>query len=359
MSQNVKFKIYNSLRPIAWLYGCAINLRNWMFDVDILHSRKFEKTVISIGNLSVGGTGKTPHTEYMIRMLQELGYKVATLSRGYKRKTKGYREVVEGESAETVGDEPLQMAMSFPKALVAVCEDRCLGVENIGDRADVVILDDAYQHRYIHPKLNILLIDYTRPAYYDKLLPAGRLREHFKGKKRADVVIITKCPKNLTPIDIRVVRQNVQLMPWQKLFFTSLRYSNPTALFDEAKRGPYIKLNTLYTIEHTLLITGIGHPEQMLDDMQHYCGKIKALHFRDHHAFDENDAAMISEVYHRLPATDKLILTTTKDAMRLIPIADKLSLKVRQNIYVLPVKIEFMFGQSDEFKQIILDTINK
>jgi tetraacyldisaccharide 4'-kinase len=199
-------KINEWLLPLSWIYGLVVTIRNWMFDIGILKSRAYKVPVISVGNITVGGAGKTPHVEHLVRMLQDK-IKVAVLSRGYKRKSKGYQLADGDTSVSDIGDEPYQMMQKFPNIFVAVDKKRRRGIERLttdeaSRNVDVVLLDDAYQHRYVKPGINILLVDYHRLIIYDKMLPAGRLREPMKGKRRADIVIITKCPKDLKPWSI-------------------------------------------------------------------------------------------------------------------------------------------------------------
>lgn len=210
-------KINKWLLPFSWLYGLIVGIRNELFDLNILKTRSFDIPVISVGNITVGGSGKTPHVEYLIRLLQDK-VKVAVLSRGYKRKSHGYVLANADTPMREIGDEPYQMKTKFPNIHVAVDKKRCEGIDNITsdpetNDTDVILLDDAFQHRYVKPGINILLVDYHRLIIYDKLLPAGRLREPLSGKHRADIVIITKCPKSLNPIDYRVLSKAMELYP--------------------------------------------------------------------------------------------------------------------------------------------------
>ena len=208
-------KINEWLTPLSWLYGMAVRLRNWLFDVGIKRSKTFSLPVISVGNITVGGSGKTPHVEYLIRLLHDK-MKIAVLSRGYKRKSSGYVLATEETTMPEIGDEPFQMHQKFPDIYVAVDAKRVRGIERLQSDeetkdVDVVLLDDAFQHRYVKPGINILLVDYHRLIIYDKMLPAGRLREPLSGKNRADIVIVTKCPKDLRPMEFRVLTKAMSL----------------------------------------------------------------------------------------------------------------------------------------------------
>lgn len=225
-------KINDWLLPLSWIYGAGVRFRNWLFDVGIKKSRAFDIPVISVGNITVGGAGKTPHVEYLIRLLQDVA-QVAILSRGYKRKSHGYVLAGPNTAMPEIGDEPYQMHQKFPNTFVAVDKDRCRGIDHLSfddetRSTDVILLDDAFQHRYVKPGINILLIDYHRLIIYDKLLPAGRLREPLSGKNRADLVIITKCPKDLKPMEFRVLTKAIDLFPYQQLYFTTLDYDPST-----------------------------------------------------------------------------------------------------------------------------------
>ena len=281
-------KINRWLRPLSSLYGLGVELRNQLFELNILKSRSFTTPVISVGNITVGGTGKTPHVEYLVRLLSNEA-KVAVLSRGYKRKTHGYQLADKDSTMRDIGDEPYQMKLKFPNIEVAVDANRCEGIDHlINDEqtkdTDVIILDDAYQHRYVKPGINILLVDYHRLIIYDELLPSGRLREPIESKKRADIVIITKCPDSLNPIDYRVLTKAMKLYAYQSLFFTSLHYGAPYLLFGGDETRVPKKQNS-----DVLLLTGIASPEQMIDDVQPNVKSLKPLTFPDHHAFSPRD----------------------------------------------------------------------
>ncbi len=282
-------KINEWLLPFSWFYGLGVGIRNTLFDLGILKSRSFDVPVISVGNITVGGSGKTPHVEYLIRLLHNK-YRVAVLSRGYKRKSKGFILADENSTMREIGDEPYQMHRKFKDVSIAVDRNRCNGIERITtDEAtkdtDVILLDDAYQHRYVKPGINILLVDYHRLIIYDKLLPAGRLREPKEGKTRADIVIVTKCPKDLKPMSFRVLTRALNLFPYQQLYFTCLQYGNLKAIFNESTRP----LDDIKPDEHILLVTGIASPEQMVEDLAPYSKNIISLEYSDHHPINAAD----------------------------------------------------------------------
>ena len=350
-------KINEWLLPLSWIYGFGVKLRNMLFDTGLLHSESFDVPVISVGNITVGGTGKTPHVEYLIRLLKD-DVKVAVLSRGYKRKTRGFVIADDSATARTIGDEPYQMMRKFQDITVAVDRDRCHGIRMLTEGEaktdiDVVLLDDAFQHRYVKPGVNILLVDYHRLIIYDKMLPAGRLREPLKGKNRADIVIVTKCPHDLKPMEYRVITKAMNLFPFQRLFFTCLDYENLTPLFG----GDDIPLDKMDPKQHVLLLTGIASPRQMTEDLKPHCNNIVSLTFGDHHAFTTADVERINATFKSMPQP-RMIITTEKDATRLLHI-DGLSDEVRKNIYALPVKIRFMLGHGDQFDDFIKGYVQK
>ena len=342
--------------PLSWLYGVGVGVRNAMFDNGLLKSREFDIPVISVGNITVGGSGKTPHSEYLVDLLRK-EFKVAVLSRGYKRKTRGYRVAGAETTMPQIGDEPYQMHRKFPDAYVAVDANRCHGIERLmNDEAtkdvQVIVLDDAFQHRYVKPGLNILLVDYHRLIIYDKLLPAGRLREPLKGKDRADIVIVTKCPKETTPMGYRVLQRAMNLYPYQQLYFTTMKQLPLVPMFPECKTLEHDGL-----LPNVLLISGIASPEQIMEDMKDKCASITPMHFRDHHQFTKSDAEAINTQFRMMPKP-AVIITTEKDATRL-ELLTNLSDEVRQSIYVQPIRVSFIQGDEEVFNEKIISYVRK
>ncbi|MBR2234214.1 MAG: tetraacyldisaccharide 4'-kinase [Prevotella sp.] len=350
-------KIKEALLPLSWLYGAAVGIRNFCFDVGLLKSQAFDVPVIAVGNITVGGTGKTPHVEYLVKMLREK-FHVAVLSRGYKRKTSGYLLATNNSTMNDIGDEPMQMKSKFPDISVAVDKKRVRGIQRLTDddeQLDVVLLDDAFQHRYVKPGINILLVDYHRLIIYDKLLPAGRLRESMKGKNRADIVIVTKCPKSLKPMEFRLITKAMNLYPYQHLFFTTLHYADLRPIFAQASN---IALSDLKG-RHVLLLTGIASPRQMQEDLAPYASNITPLTFADHHDFSQRDVQRINDAFAQMTAEGKLIVTTEKDATRL-QLTEGLSDEVRRHLYALPVDIQFIQEeQAQRFNDIITGYVQK
>lgn len=349
-------KINDWLLPFSWIYGSIVRFRNWLFDMGLKKSKSFSIPIISVGNITVGGSGKTPHVEYLIRLLHDKA-KIAVLSRGYKRKSHGYVLAEESTTMPEIGDEPFQMHEKFSDIYVAVDAKRARGIENLqNDEAskdvDVVLLDDAFQHRYVKPGINILLVDYHRLIIYDKMLPAGRLREPLSGKNRADIVIITKCPKDLKPMEFRVLTKAMDLYPFQKLYFTSIDYDTPKGVFEEKQ----IELDKLQDY-HVLLLTGIASPKQMEHDLKPMTKDITNLSFGDHHSFKGKDIDRINDAFESMPEP-RIIITTEKDAVRLRE-TDGLYEKVKSNMYELPIKVSFMLDQQDNFNEKIISYVRK
>ena len=355
-------KLNSKLLPLSWLYGLGVKFRNLLFDMDILKSKSYAVPVISVGNITVGGTGKTPHVEYLIQLLKDQ-FSVAMLSRGYKRNSHGYVLATTKTPMKMIGDEPYQIKQKYPKVTVAVDAKRTRGIERLTHDeetkgTDVVVLDDAFQHRYVKPGVNILLVDYHRSIIFDKLIPAGRLREPLKGKDRADIVIVTKCPKELKPMEFRVLTKQMNLYPYQQLFFTTLDYGRLKRVFPEAKNQKDIpeSLEDLNDY-HVLLLTGIASPKQIYYDMKPHAKDIKTLAYGDHHVFKHKDIHHINEIFANMPSP-KVIITTEKDMVRL-ETTEGLSEEVRNNLYVLPVKISFMLEGETMFNEYIIGYVRK
>lgn len=352
-------KIHHWLYPLSWLYGMGVSLRNKLFDWGWLRSRSFNVPVICVGNLAVGGTGKTPHTEYLIKLLQKTGVNIATLSRGYKRKSKGYVLADAQSDVQQIGDEPYQIKSKFPDIRVAVDEVRCHGIEQLlklkEPAVNAVLLDDAFQHRYVKAGLNILLTDFHRLLCDDALLPAGRLREPASGKNRAQIVIVTKCPDDIKPIDFNIITKRLHLYPYQQLYFSRFRYGMLQPLFPQKAVSRKV-FSSLTGDEQVLLVTGIASPATLVKKVESYTQHVKLLAFDDHHNFDHKDLQQIKEQFLQLEERKRLIITTEKDATRLKshPALDE---ALKPYIYVLPIEIEILQNQQPIFDQNIIDYV--
>ncbi len=350
--------------PFSWFYGLGVGFRNTLFEMGVLKSRSFSTPVISVGNITVGGTGKTPHVEYLIRLLKDK-MNVAVLSRGYKRKSHGFILADKDTPMSRIGDEPYQIKQKFPDVTVAVDAKRTRGIEKLTSeptekKIDVILLDDAFQHRYVKPGINILLVDYHRLVIYDKLLPAGRLREPVRSKDRADIVIITKCPRDLKPMEFRVITKAMKLYPYQQLYFSTHEYDAPKPVFPELAeailQNGEDKLESL-SGKNILLLTGIASPKQMIHDLTPKVAALTPLSFDDHHQFKKKDILRINEAFSALPSP-KLIITTEKDATRLTQV-EGLSDDVKKNMYVLPIHIVMMQDQEANFNKNIFNYVYK
>jgi|SRR6185503_245584 len=375
------------LFPFSLIYGLVVIVRNWCYDSGLFKSRRFEKPVICIGNLDVGGAGKTPMTEYLVRLLKD-DHNLATLSRGYGRETRGFIEVG-GRRLETrdkrlgvgdhelgiknqvpiaigtrvksqdvvqasqIGDEPAQFAYKFPDITVAVCEKRAEGIKNLVPDHDVILLDDAFQHRAVSAGLNILLFDYNRLDEPHLLLPAGNLREPFSGRWRAQMIIVTKCPSNLTADEQQNVANKIQPLPYQPLFFTSINYAGLQTM-EGKKADVEIDRETV-----VFLFTGIANAAPLVSHLSASAGEIIHHKYPDHHRFTPKNIAKLAAEYRACASQKKLIVTTEKDARRLEETWLSPASPIDKNmpVYVLPIQASFLDNGGNRFDQLITDYV--
>lgn len=340
------------LKPVSWLYGCVMGVRNWMFDNKLLPVVEYDVPVVSVGNITVGGTGKTPHVEYIINELC-MTYNIAVLSRGYKRKTKGFLLANSTSTPDSVGDEPLQIYHKFGNQVkVAVCENRRHGISELLRQfpdIQLILLDDAFQHRFVKPKVSILLSDYNRPIYRDHLLPLGRLRENWKQVERADMVVVTKCPAQVSPIDVRLIckelggdhaTKGLNPRPYQSLFFSQVVYGGLLPVFPDDK--PYhVALGSLTERDTALLLTGIANPRGFVRYFRNYPFKVVVCHYPDHHDFQRKDIENIKKKFDSLTGERKMIVTTEKDAVRLA-YNPYVPTKLKPLTFYLPIAVQMM-----------------
>jgi tetraacyldisaccharide 4'-kinase len=323
---------------LSLLYAAAVWVRNKCYDWQLFKSVKFRLPVITVGNITVGGTGKTPHTEWVASILEAAAL-TAVLSRGYKRKTKGFRYVETTDTAQQAGDEPLQMKRKNPALTVAVDADRVEGIRRLEKdfpQLGAVILDDAFQHRKVHPALSVLLIDYNRPLHTDHYLPYGRLRDNVSQKRRADVVIVTKCPARMQPIEQRVITKNLNLYPYQQLYFTRFEYGAARAVFETHAFPP----------KQAVALTGIADPATFIGHLQENYQLVQHLNFPDHHFFTPRDVAKINAVPAAFP--EACFFTTEKDAQRFRAV-EGWSEAVKKRLFYIPVTVAFL-PSADEMK---------
>lgn len=338
---------YKPLLPLAWLYSAGVWMRNKLFDRGILPVEEFSIPVISVGNLTVGGTGKTPIIEYIIELLSP-HKRIAVLSRGYRRKSKGYVEATDACTVADIGDEPLQIYRKYPHIVVAADGNRRRGISNILQRhpdIEVILLDDAHQHRYVRPSLAIVLCDYNRPIYADYPLPAGRLREPMSGLQRADAVVITKCPHQLSHEELA---HEAKMLHFDnpKLYTSHIAYDAPYNI----KTKECSDIATITAQHNIIILTGIANPAPMQEYISHYTRRVTLMPYPDHHNFSKQE---IEKLQREAVEKEAIIITTEKDAARLysMNIADKIA----ERCYVLPVKHHLQHtSEQVDFDKLIL-----
>ncbi len=347
MSKNERFTpVFSVVRlilyPFALIYGAIVWLRNRMYDTGFFKGIEFSVPVISVGNLSTGGTGKTPHIEYLIKLLQ-YQYKVATMSRGYKRHTQGFLLAEPGTNALKIGDEPMQYFMKFPDVVVSVAEERMTGIPSLLQRrpdVDVILLDDAYQHRSVKAGLNILITDHSKPFYKDFILPYGGLREGRKAYQRADVIIVSKCAPNLSKHDADEVTRRINPLENQEVFFSTIGYQQPYELFT----GQPVSLQG----KNAVLVCCIAKPEPLIAMAKSMANDVHVLSYADHHYFYNRDMEEIKATLDNWDVKDKVIITTEKDATRLHLQLEKLK-DWNIPLVVMPINVEILFGKAAQF----------
>lgn len=330
------------LAPFSVLYWGIVSFRNFLFEIGILKSTSFHVPVIIVGNLSVGGTGKSPQIEYLIRLLKG-SYQLATLSRGYKRNTKGFVQATPTTTVEEMGDEPFQFYKNHPEISVAVDANRVHGMQQLLNKSpglEVVLLDDAFQHRYVRAKLSILLTAYNDLYVNDFILPLGTLRESRNGAKRAGIIVVTKCPPSLSESAQEKIKQKLAPRRSQSVFFSAISYADHIV-----SKSNKILVSELPSYE-VLLVTGIANPEPLLKKMQSLCLNFKHLEFPDHYNFGKKDLVLIQEEYFTLPGKKKILLSTEKDYMRLKEIALPL--------YYWGIETRFI-NKGPSFDQLVLE----
>ncbi len=340
--------------PISWLYGMGVSVRHSLYDMGAYKSEEFDIPIVCVGNITVGGTGKTPMTEYLVQLLSSY-YNVAVLSRGYKRKTRGFLLAEVGMSYRRIGDEPKQIKLKFPTIPVAVCEKRSVGIKKLRElhpEVNLIILDDGFQHRAVEPWVNIVLMDYNNPIYTDHLLPLGRLRDTKSSLRRAHMVVVTKCPENLTPINRRLVYKNLELFPYQSLYFTRHKSSELLPLFpslsgEEAKphKSPVIAIAT------------IANPTGYLEYIESKYQLVDQFIFPDHYNFKMSDIAKIEEAISKAPE-GTVIAMTEKDAVKLLA-SKKISKQTRALMYCISINVSFADGAEDHFMRILSQYVSE
>ncbi len=337
------------LLPFALLYWLGIGIRNWFYDKNIFKSASFGLPLICVGNLSVGGTGKSPMVEYLVSKLKEK-FSIATLSRGYKRKTKGYTLANSTSTALEIGDEPMQFHQKFPEVPVAVGEERLLAIPQLlhdKPATQAIILDDAFQHRTVKCGLNILLTEYNNLFTRDFYLPTGDLRDLKSSYKRAEIIVVTKCNPDITAAEKQEVINEIKPMPSQSLFFTTIEYGKMVHICSGELIEPGEKTEVL-------LVTGIANPRPLKNRLEKISSSYHMLRYADHHIFTIDDLNEIREKFAKMVTKDKIILTTEKDAVRLIKFAGEIA---DLPLYVIPFRHQFLFDEEARFDKMVIGFI--
>lgn len=329
------------LKIASLIYGAGIRLRHLMFDTGMLHSTEYDIPIICVGNITVGGTGKTPTVELLVAHFSKT-HNVAVLSRGYGRATKGYREVEISDSYRDVGDEPLQIKRKYPSVAVVVCEKRTYGIERITaehPNVNLIIMDDGFQHRYVKPFINIIMVDATRPVERDFLLPYGQLRDTVASLRRAHYFLVTKCPDDMTPIDARIMRKVLVQAPYQSLYFTKVIDDDVRPVFEDVKGA--VKYGS-----EVIAMCGIGNNEVFIDGLKRKYDVVRTLEFEDHHSYRVGDLKLMRRMLDEHPKA--VIITTEKDAVKLFN-SSKIPTAVRERLFYENVRMVFTDNLAGEF----------
>ena len=347
-----------TLLPFAFLYGIIISIRNLFFDWGVLKSKRFQLPIIAVGNLSTGGTGKSPMIEYLVRLLGN-NPDISILSRGYRRKTRGYLPVLLENDYSDYGDEPFQFKKKFPSVNAVVSENRVEGVERILQdfpQTQVVLLDDAFQHRWIKPGLSILLIPYDEVHSIPFLLPAGNQREYLSGAQRAEIIVISKCPANLQEEERMLIVKKIRKNPAQQIYFSGFSYGKPVSILPQS---PEIHLEKYQG--KILLLTGIANPKPLKEYLSTFGLEIYHTAFPDHHDFFDKDLDDIQKIFNNIAGSEKIIITTEKDSMRLQKFANEnlLENSMLKTIYYVPIEVNFLSADGEKFNQQIVTYVRK
>jgi tetraacyldisaccharide 4'-kinase len=339
------------LLPFSLIYGLIVYIRNWLYNKNFLRGASFNLPVICIGNLSVGGTGKSPMVEYLLEKLKDV-FPVAVLSRGYKRKTRGYALATTNSTALEIGDEPMQFFNKFPDVTVAVGEERVVAIPQLlHDRPStkVIILDDAFQHRSVKAGLNIILTEYGNLYTRDWFLPTGDLRDQAGSAKRANILIVTKCPADLSLAEKNAIIREIKPSSTQHIFFTSISYGRPYQIITRNAFQPRKETEIL-------LVTGIANPGPLKKYLEEHFNAYYEIAYSDHHIFTIDDLKNILKRFNQIPATEKILITTEKDAVRLQKFSHELH---DLPVYVIPIRPVFLFYEENQFNSIITTFIQE
>lgn len=347
------------LYPLSLIYGAGVYVRNRMFDMGILKERQFDIPVVGVGNIAVGGTGKTPHVEYIVERLSN-HYNIAVLSRGYKRKTRGFVLATRQSTPAEIGDEPYQIFRKFGGSLpVAVCESRVKGIRRLREECpdvNLIVLDDSFQHRYVKPTVSVVLSEYNRPVFTDHLLPYGHMREPASALSRADLVVVSKCPDNVTPRDFMLYTTKLNLLHYQKTFFTRLEYGQLVSVFPGQGASVPPSLQWLTDEDMVLSVAGIANPRPFVKYIKSHKAKVWVNLYPDHHNYNKSDFTHLVNRFEKMPTKNKFIVTTEKDAVKLAH-NPHFPEKLKPYIYYLPVRVGVLRDEADDFVEELLKLI--
>ena len=350
----MKFSPRLLLFPFSMIYCLIAEIRNLLYDTGILSSKGAAVPLISVGNLTVGGTGKTPLTEYLTRLLSQ-EFRCALLSRGYGRKTRGAFLIGENDPATpaSIGDEPMQMKMKFPGLTIAVAEKRRKGLEKLmalPHPPETIVLDDAFQHRAVEPGLSILVTDFHRPVYQDVCLPAGNLREPFRRRKRADIILVNKCPENLTREEEATISRKLAPFEHQQVFFSAISYDAPCQLYPEGEKTEPASLQAFTENRSIIAVAGIGNPEPFFNHLRGFNGPVQTLTFPDHYTFTSKGINRLKAALKNA-GSDAVIITTEKDAVKLKHV--NLPAGISKRIWYLPIQLKILFNKQNSFNKTV------
>ncbi len=348
------------LYPLSLIYGLLTGLRNFLYNAGLLRSAEFSTPVICVGNITAGGTGKTPLTAYIAALLCG-NYKVAVLSRGYRRKSEGFVMASESSTVKDLGDELYQLKQNFPEIIAAADKNRVKGVKGIlGEHPEtsVIIMDDGFQHRRIKPGLSIVLIDHNRPVHKDFMLPYGNLRESRRNLSRADVLVVTKSPPGLTPVNRRIFLKELKAAPYQKVFFSAISYGKPRPVFGNRRSEILSPARLSFNDSGIVLITGIAYPDPLKEYLGNFFVEIIHLCYPDHYQYKESDINKMSDSLKSLRSAVRFAITTEKDAVRLTEF-NNIAEPLRKVFYFIPAGIVFPDNTGPAFDNLILDYVRK
>ncbi len=337
------------LKLISYIYRLVISIRHWLFDCGFLKSHSFKTPIICVGNITVGGTGKTPTAEMIIENMTPY-YRVALLSRGYGRRTKGYMEVSPNSSYRDVGDEPLQIKLKYPETLVVVCEKRVDAIRRIEaehPEINLIVMDDGFQHRYVDPRINVIIIDSTRSIFEDDFLPAGSLRDKVEALDRAHYFIVTKCPLGMSPLDQRIWRKGLLNYAYQRIYFTQVV---PTEAV-----SPFFPENRLEKGSEVIVMSGIGNPKAFVKEVRREYKVVSKMILPDHHVYTVADLNRLVALFEKYP--NAKLLTTEKDAVKLRR-SKKVPAIIRERMFYQPLKVEFLEGSDSDFFSTLKDDLD-